>query len=74
MADRIADKLSGKTVAAVLPKPRPEMPTVKADDTIVEVAAVMAHERAPLVAVLAGKNLIGVITASRLLEVALQAK
>ena len=47
---------------------------MKADDTIVEVAAVMAHERAPLVAVLAGKNLIGVITASRLLEVALQAK
>ncbi|MBI3224514.1 MAG: CBS domain-containing protein [Mycolicibacterium cosmeticum] len=71
MADRIADKLSGKTVAEVLPKERPNMPTVKADDTIVEVAAVMAHERAPLVAVLAGKNLVGVITASRLLEVAL---
>lgn len=72
MADRIADKLSGKTVAAVLPKERPDMPTVKAEDTTVEVAAVMAHERAPLVAVMAGKNLIGVITASRLLEVALQ--
>jgi CBS domain-containing protein len=72
MADRIADKLSGKTVAAVLPKERPHMPTVKADDNLVEVAAVMAHEEAPLVAVLAGKNLIGVITASRLLEVALQ--
>ena len=72
MADRMVDKLSGKTVAAVLPKERAHMPTVKADDTIVEVAAVMAHDRAPLVAVLAGENLIGVITASRLLEVALQ--
>ncbi len=72
MADRIADKLSGKSVAEVLPKERPQMPTVKADDTIVEVAAVMARDHAPLVAVVAGKNLIGVITASRLLEVALQ--
>lgn len=72
MSDRIADKLSGKTVAAVLPKKRPEMPTVKADDTIVEVAAVMAHEHSPLVAVMAGRKLLGVITASRLLEVALQ--
>jgi CBS domain-containing protein len=72
MADRIADKLSGKAVAAVLPKQHADMPTVKADDNIVEVAAVMAHDHAPLVAVMAGKNMIGVITASRLLEVALQ--
>lgn len=74
MADRIADNLTGKTVAAVLPKQRPDMPTVKADDTIVEVAAVMAHERAPLVVVMEGEDLIGVITASRLLEIALQSK
>lgn len=71
MADRIADKLGGRTVAAVLPKSLPDMPTVKSDDTIVEVAAVMARDRTPLVAVVAGKELIGVITASRLLEVAL---
>lgn len=71
MADRIADKLGGKSVAAVLPKPAKDMPTVNADDTIVEVAAVMARDRSPLVAVLAGKDLVGVITASRLLEVAL---
>jgi predicted transcriptional regulator len=71
MADRIADKLGGKSVAAVLPEPAKDMPTVNADDTIVEVAAVMARDRSPLVAVLAGKDLVGVITASRLLEVAL---
>ena len=71
MADRIADKLGGKTVEAVLPKPSPDMATVKADDTIVEVAAIMARNRSPLVVVMDGKGLVGVIAASRLLEVAL---
>jgi CBS domain-containing protein len=71
MADRIADKLGGKTVAAVLPKPSPDMATVKSDDTIVEVAAIMARSRSPLVVVMSGDGLVGVITASRLLEVAL---
>lgn len=72
MADRIADKLGAKTVAVVLPKERPAMPTVNADDTIVEVAAAMARNRSPLVAVMADRDLIGVITATRLLEVALR--
>ncbi len=72
-ADHIADKLAGKTVAAVLPKSRADIPSVNADDTIVEVAAVMARAQSPLVTVMAGSALIGVITASRLLEVALQA-
>jgi predicted transcriptional regulator len=71
MADHIADAIGDKTVAAILPKPLRDMPTVKSDDTIVEVAAVMAHERAPLVAVVEKGRLVGVITASRLLEVAL---
>jgi CBS domain-containing protein len=71
MADRIVDKLSGKTVKAVLPKPAPRMTTVKADDTIVEVAATMAANRSPLVAVMGRDGLIGVITAPRLLQVAL---
>lgn len=72
MADHIADAIGAKTVAAILPKPLPDMATVKSDDTIVEVAAVMAHERAPLVAVVEKGRLVGVITASRLLEVALR--
>jgi CBS domain-containing protein len=71
MADRIADKLGGKTVRAVLPKPPPDMATVRSDDTIVEVAAIMAGNRSPLVVVMSGDGLVGVITASRLLEVAL---
>jgi predicted transcriptional regulator len=71
MADRVADKLGGKTVAQVLPKPPPDMAMVKADDTIVEVAAIMARNRSPLVVVMNGHGLVGVITASRLLEAAL---
>ncbi|HZN84633.1 MAG TPA: CBS domain-containing protein [Mycobacterium sp.] len=71
MADRVADKLGGKTVKEVLPKPPPEMTMVKADDTIVEVAAAMARNRSPLVAVMGRDGLVGVITATRLLEVAL---
>jgi CBS domain-containing protein len=70
-ADRIAEKLRGKTVEQVLPKAAGPMATVNADDTIVEVAAVMARERSPLVAVVADEQLVGVITASRLLEIAL---
>ena len=70
-ADRVADKLRGKTVEQVLPKSTGPMATVNADDTIVEVAAVMARERSPLVAVVGDGRLVGVITASRLLEIAL---
>lgn len=71
MADRVAEKLGGKTVEAVLPKPPPDMTTVKSDDTIVEVAAAMARNRSPLAAVIGHEGLVGVITAARILEVAL---
>lgn len=71
MADHIAEAIGDKPVSAILPKPLPAMAKVKSDDTIIEVAAVMAHERAPLVAVVEKDRLVGVITASRLLEVAL---
>jgi CBS domain-containing protein len=71
MADRVVDKLGSKTVQAVLPKPPPAMTTVSSDDTIVEVAAAMARNRSPLVVVMGGHRLVGVITAARILEVAL---
>ncbi|MFT7869099.1 MULTISPECIES: CBS domain-containing protein [Amycolatopsis] len=71
MADRVADKLSGKTVRTLLPEKPSELPRVQADDTIVEVAAIMARLRCPLVAVMEDKRLLGVISASRLLELAL---
>jgi CBS domain-containing protein len=71
MADRVADQLSGKTVREVIPREAPELAVVKADDTIVEVAAIMARLRCPLAAVMHGDTLVGVITASRLLQKAL---
>lgn len=71
MADHIVDKLSGKTVRALLPEEPQELPVVNSDDTILEVAAIMARLRCPLAAVMNGDKLVGVITASRLLELAL---
>ncbi|MGK3201237.1 CBS domain-containing protein [Amycolatopsis sp. MEPSY49] len=71
MADRVADKLSGKTVRDLLPDEPQELAAVNHDDTIVEVAATMARLRCPLAAVLRDNTLVGVITASRLLELAL---
>ena len=71
MADHAADKLGSRRVGDVLPQERPELPVVNHDDTVIEVAAIMARLRSPLVAVMQGTELIGVITASRLLELAL---
>lgn len=71
MADRVADKLGGKTVRDVVPKQAPTLAVVNFDDTIVEVAAVMARLRCPLAAVVKEGTMVGVITASRLLQLAL---
>ena len=71
MADRAADKLGGKTVREVLPEHLLDIPAAHADDTIIEVAALMARLRSPLIAVVKDGKLHGVITASRLLAAAL---
>jgi CBS domain-containing protein len=74
-ADRAAEKLSGVSVRKLLPdKPeRPaELPVVQADDTVLEVAALMARLRCPLVVVVDGGQILGAITASRLLELAVR--
>ena len=72
MADHAGDKLGGKRVRDLLPKDRRELPVVNHDDTIIEVAAIMARLRCPLAAVMKDHKLIGVISASRLLELALK--
>ena len=72
MADRAGDKLASKRVRDLLPAERRELAAVNHDDTIIEVAAIMARLRCPLAAVMKGDKLIGVISASRLLELALQ--
>jgi CBS domain-containing protein len=74
VADHAADKLGSRTVRDVLPKDRPELAVVNHDDTVIEVAAIMARLRSPLVAVLQDKRLIGAVSASRLLQFALPAE
>jgi CBS domain-containing protein len=72
MADRASDQLGNKRVRDLLPTERRELPVVNHDDTIIEVAAIMARLRCPLAAVMKDQKLIGVISASRLLELALK--
>jgi CBS domain-containing protein len=72
VADRAAEKLGGKTIRELLPQHPLTMPVANADDTIIEVATIMARLRSPLVAVMKQDKLHGVITASRLLTVALR--
>jgi CBS domain-containing protein len=68
LADRVADKLSGVPVRKLLPSEPAELPVVNHDDTVLEIAAIMARLRCPLVAVVKDRKIIGAITASRLLE------
>jgi CBS domain-containing protein len=72
MADRAAEKLRGKSVREVLPEHLLNIPSAHADDTIIEVAALMARLRSPLIPVIKEGKLHGVITASRLLGAALK--
>jgi CBS domain-containing protein len=71
-ADRLCQVLKGRTVRDCLSMSAPAPPVTAPDDTALEVAAQMARARSPLVAVVerdkAGSRLLGVITASRLLE------
>ena len=71
-ADKAAEKLGNKTVRDVLPEHLRDIPSANADDTIIEVAALMAQLRSPLIAVMKDGRLHGVITASRLLAAALR--
>ena len=71
MADRAGEKLGNKRVRDLLPREPRELAAVNHDDTIIEVAAIMARLRCPLAAVMRDNRLIGVISASRLLELAL---
>ena len=73
-ADRISDVLSGKTVADMLPSDsdRKKLPVVAPDDTVLEIAAIMAANRSPVVAVVEARDkkapLIGAVTTADLLE------
>ena len=72
MADRAAEKLGGKTLRELLPQHQLTLAAANADDTIIEVAAMMGRLRSPLIAVMKHGRLHGVITTSRLLTMALK--
>jgi CBS domain-containing protein len=67
-ADKLAERLRRATVADLLPEKPVELAVVNADDTLVEVAAIMARLRSPLCAVIENHRIIGVITAAHLLD------
>ncbi|MFD7001077.1 CBS domain-containing protein [Streptomyces mirabilis] len=71
-ADRLCEALAGRKVGDCLSKTTPPPAIAAPDDTALEVAAQMAQVRSPLVAVVdkdrSGTRLLGVITASHLLE------
>jgi len=71
-ADKAAERLANKSVRDVLPEHLEDIPFANADDTIIEVAALMARLRSPLIAVVKDGRLLGVITASRLLSAAVK--
>ena len=71
-ADRLCQALAGRSVGDCLPRDAPPPPIADPDDTALEVAALMARVRSPLVAVAEkskdGTHLLGVITAAHLLH------
>nr|WSZ18889.1 CBS domain-containing protein [Streptomyces canus] len=76
-ADRLCQALAGRRVGDCLPHEAAPPPIADPDDTALEVAALMARVRSPLVAVAetakgrhqkGGTRLLGVITASHLLH------
>jgi CBS domain-containing protein len=68
-ADVFLNGVAHRTVAELLPHERRELPVVDPDATVLEVAAVMARTRSPVVAV-AGRDrrLLGAITLDALLD------
>lgn len=69
-ADELCTKLVSRKVSDVLPKRQDllDLPIVEPDATAIEVAALMAGLRSPLVAVVDGSELLGAITVTALLS------
>lgn len=77
-ADALCESLRGRTVQELMPStkflPRgAPRPIVAPDATLIEIAAVMAEQHSPVVAVVDKGHVIGVITVHRLLGAALPA-
>ena len=67
-ADRIFSDLAGRTVQEALPTERRELPITDPGATVLEIAALMARTRSPLVAVVERGRLLGAVTLQGLLD------
>lgn len=67
-ADVILTELDDLTVGALLPPQPHELPVVAPEATVLEMAAMMARTRSPLVAVVDHGRLAGAVTLDRLLD------
>ncbi|RJL29991.1 CBS domain-containing protein [Bailinhaonella thermotolerans] len=73
-ADEFARTLNGRTVRECLPEQPRELPVAAPDDTVLEIAAMMARCRSPLVAVVDDDGrMIGAVTLQALLNAVLPA-
>jgi predicted transcriptional regulator len=67
-ADTFMADLADRTVAELLPERPGELPVVDPDATVLEIAALMARARSPLVAVVGDGEMQGAITLDALLD------
>ena len=73
-AERLLGELSDRTVRELLPDPPAvELAVAAPDDTVLELAALMARTHTPLVAVVERDRLLGCVTLPRLLDALLTA-
>ncbi|GAA4536622.1 CBS domain-containing protein [Nonomuraea ferruginea] len=67
-ADEFLRALGSRTVREVLPRERRELPVTDPDATVLELAALMARTRSPLVAIVDKGRLLGAVTLQALLD------
>ncbi len=67
-ADAFCMTLAGIPVRDLLPSATRELPVVDGDDTVLEIAAIMARTRTPLVAVMENRRMLGAVTLDALLD------
>jgi CBS domain-containing protein len=67
-ADRFLADLADRTVAELLPRDPGELPVVDPDATVLEIAALMARARSPVVAVVDHERMLGAVTLDALLD------
>jgi predicted transcriptional regulator len=67
-ADAFFQALAGTPVRELLPRKARELPVVDGGDTVLEIAALMARARSPVVAVVENGRMLGAVTLDALLD------